>query len=94
MNPRLPLHPGSSWRRDDDEENDSDLKILKSMNKRQTRILGMNQSGNGKTLDDTQDMDEDDDDDESVFNPTMEIESIDSRLNALQKFLRAAKSAK
>merc|ERR1719229_1902602 len=31
----------------------------------------------------------DDDDDESTFNPTKEIESIDSRLNALQKFLRA-----
>jgi len=89
----MPLHPGSGWRRDDNEE----LDVLNSMEKRQQRIMAITKGRSGADLNETQDTvdaDDDEDDDESAFNPTTEIESIDSRLNALQKFLRAAKSTK
>ena len=79
---RLPLYSAN-------DENRNDLNLLSSMQKRQQRIMAMNNSTNNESFND-----ETDDDDESVFNPTNEIESIDSRLNALQKFLRAAKSSK
>eukprot|EP00485_Elphidium_margaritaceum_P003226 CAMPEP_0202688740 /NCGR_PEP_ID=MMETSP1385-20130828/4192_1 /ASSEMBLY_ACC=CAM_ASM_000861 /TAXON_ID=933848 /ORGANISM="Elphidium margaritaceum" /LENGTH=786 /DNA_ID=CAMNT_0049343773 /DNA_START=79 /DNA_END=2439 /DNA_ORIENTATION=+ len=81
------------------DESLNDLSVLNTMQKRQERILSMQHKNprhgddisNADQNDDDEDVD--DDDDESTFNPTKEIESIDSRLNALQKFLRAAKSS-
>ena len=76
------------------DENYNDLNVLNTMEKRKQRILSLRNHGNNNVKDiDNNDDDDDDDDDESSFNPTKEIESIDSRLNALQKFLRAAKSS-
>eukprot|EP01083_Nonionella_stella_P029802 81916_1 len=94
-NKRLPLPNtnnktyGDSSSSTGNDEND--LNILNTMQKRQKRILAMNNNSSFRN-DEEDDMDNDDDD-ESSFNPTKEIESIDSRLNALQQFLRAAKSS-
>merc|ERR1712129_659575 len=106
---RLPVYPSSSdTSRIDlsESENDNaenDMNILNTMDKRKERIFAKLEDRknrlfgnrvNNKTVDAQQEEEtEQDDDDESSFNPTQEIESIDSRLNALQKFLRAAKSS-
>ena len=55
--------------------------------------MNRNRNNNSDLYRDDENDNAEEDDDESSFNPTKEIESIDSRLNALQKFLRAAKSS-
>ena len=100
---RLPLYPsgGSSVCSNDTSFNESenDMNVLNTMEKRKERIFSAVSDRKSRSFGDVvagdykEEDDDDDDDDESSFNPTQEIESIDSRLNALQKFLRAAKSS-